>query len=247
MVHSSPNPLPPESDSLAPLPQSLRTGLGVVSVFASLSLVSSTVLFLHLSFKLARWHLRHQKSNATDGWTHQPFDGTQLTEVRPGAPFAIPHADLSHHDDFNSVQKIKTGKATPGPNQFIVLLHNLLLADMHQSIAFFLNIVWVGADGILVRTGTCWVQGWFVSTGDLSASLFIVAIATHTYGSIVHGYKPPRWILFSVCIGIWVFTYVMAVIGLLATENGRTEGGFYVRAAAWVRSNLRSLLHQALL
>ncbi|OAA65562.1 Glucose receptor Git3 [Niveomyces insectorum RCEF 264] len=124
-------------------------------------------------------------------------------------------------------------KRKPELNQFLVLLYNLLLADMHQAMAFILNAVWVSSDSILVNTGTCYAQGVFVSNGDLSASLFIGAIAIHTYSVTSRNYKPPQWVVTATCIGIWAFTYGMFFIGIAATKNGRDGGGFYVRAAAW--------------
>ncbi|CAK7228908.1 hypothetical protein SCUCBS95973_007040 [Sporothrix curviconia] len=127
----------------------------------------------------------------------------------------------------------------PELNQFLLLLYNLLLADMHQSMAFMLNAVWVKIDALQVGSSTCWAQGFFVSNGDLSASLFIAAIAIHTYSVISRNYKPPQWVVNATCIGIWMFTYGLAFIGIAATRNGATSGGFYVRASAWCWINQR--------
>jgi hypothetical protein len=44
-------------------------------------------------------------------------------------------------------------------NQFIVLIYNLLLADIQQSVAFMLNAQWLVGNGIEVGTSTCWAQG----------------------------------------------------------------------------------------
>jgi hypothetical protein len=44
-------------------------------------------------------------------------------------------------------------------NQFIILIYNLLLADLQQSLAFLLNAQWLVQDGIQVGTSTCWAQG----------------------------------------------------------------------------------------
>ncbi|KAL7628490.1 hypothetical protein AAE478_000005 [Parahypoxylon ruwenzoriense] len=118
-------------------------------------------------------------------------------------------------------------------NQFLILVYNLFFADMHQSTAFMLNIPWIQNNEITVGIPTCWAQGWFVSTGDLSASCFICAIAIHTYLTVVNGYKPPQWALYVAIISLWVFIYVMAIVGVTATNNGKGAGGFYVRAAAW--------------
>lgn len=50
-------------------------------------------------------------------------------------------------------------------NQFLVLIYNLLLADIQQSLAFLLNISAVVHNAINIDMPTCWAQGWFVSTG----------------------------------------------------------------------------------
>lgn len=50
-------------------------------------------------------------------------------------------------------------------NQFVILIMNLLLADIQQSLAFLLNVQWVANNRIDVKSPTCMAQGWFVSTG----------------------------------------------------------------------------------
>jgi hypothetical protein len=120
------------------------------------------------------------------------------------------------------------------PNQFLILIYNLLLADMHQAAAFLLNGVWLNNDAILVGTPTCFVQGWLVSTGDLSSSLFISAIAIHTYMSIVLRRQPSQKVLYGGIIGIWLFVYIISIAPIAATSNGENAGGYYVRAVAWV-------------
>lgn len=64
-------------------------------------------------------------------------------------------------------------RSTHQTNQFLVLIYNLLLADIQQSLAFLLNISAVVQNAINVDMPTCWAQGWFVSTGmlDIISSL----------------------------------------------------------------------------
>ncbi|CAN8103264.1 unnamed protein product [Discula destructiva] len=136
----------------------------------------------------------------------------------------------------------------PPPNQFVILLYNLLLADMHQALAFFVNVVWVARDGVFVRTSACWIQGWFVSNGDLASSCFIATIALHTYLTLVREYKPPEWALNAWIVIMWVFVYGVTIAGITSTSNGKNHGGYYVRAAAWCwinaeYDNLRLVTH----
>lgn len=122
----------------------------------------------------------------------------------------------------------KSGSQAP-INQFLFLLYNLLLADIQQSIAFLLNIVTLRRNAIEVGTSQCWAQGWFISTGDLASSVFICAIAIHTYLGVVQKYRLPSIPFYSCIAGCWSFVYMLAIIG--PAIRGRE---FYVRASAWV-------------
>jgi hypothetical protein len=82
---------------------------------------------------------------------------------------------------------------------------------------------------IKVGTATCFAQGWFVSTGDLASSVFICAIAVHTFFGVVKNYRLPTTIFYLSILGLWVFVYLMALIGPVIHRED-----FYVRAAAWV-------------
>lgn len=251
--------LPPEVEDLRPLPPVLQQGLTAVAIVGCISLFSSTALFCHLTVKIVRWKrkiaARSKSTVATtaDRIYHEP--------PSPGVDLALGLAERHFHTDFDTncgspPQQTRGGskkwpwtgrgsgkaevatspvKKRPELNQFLLLLYNLLLADMHQAMAFMLNAVWVKNDAFIINSSTCWSQGFFVSNGDLSASLFIAAIAIHTYSVISRGYKPPQWVVNATCISIWVFTYGLAFIGIAATRNGATSGGFYVRASAWVR------------
>lgn len=113
-------------------------------------------------------------------------------------------------------------------NQFIILITSLIFADIQQSIAFLLNIEWLSKDAIEVGTTTCWAQGWFVSTGDLSSGLFTLAIAVHSFCDIVMDYRlGHRAFLLSIGF-LWTLNYLLAILGPVV--NG---SDFYVRAGAW--------------
>ena len=213
-----------ESDSLSPLPTFLYRGLTGVTVIASISLFSTATLFLHLTYKLIRLEIKERR------------------KVRRAA--AVPPVDLSlglSERHFAAMGHRPTREPTPTrqpikakPNQFVILIYNLLLADMHQAMAFFLNAAWISKNEISVGTGPCWVQGWYVSTGDLASSCFIMAIAIHTYLTVIRQYKPPQWAINTAVVGIWIFVYVMSMLGIALTRNGKAAGGWFVRAAAWV-------------
>lgn len=214
-------PLTIESDDLSPLPYAHRQGLVAVAVLASISFGLSAVVLLYLTYKLIRWHI-------TTRWRRSPV--TELVDLSLGL------AERHFTGEGGGAHGGGGGgpRKKPYPNQFLVLIYNLLLADLHQAAAFLLNVVWVRQNGIEVRTQACFLQGWLVSTGDLSSSCFITAIAVHTYLAIVWNYKPPQRLLYLTIVSLWVFDYMMAILGPVTTHNGKENGGFYVRAAAWV-------------
>ncbi|KAK4159191.1 hypothetical protein QBC43DRAFT_132027 [Cladorrhinum sp. PSN259] len=232
MADNNDNPsLRKESDNLIPLPAAHRQGLTGVAVLASLSFASSTVVLLYLTVKLIRWHAKTWKENR------------RIAREQAGGPVVDLSLGLEErHIMGPQHDATKPSPAAPArkryPNQFLVLIYNLLLADIHQAGAFLLNAVWVARDGIRVRTPTCWIQGWLVSTGDLSSSCFITAIAVHTYLAVVRNYTPPQRAVYGAVVGLWFFNYFMALLGIGISQNGKEGGGFYVRAAAWCWINI---------
>lgn len=121
------------------------------------------------------------------------------------------------------------GHSGKGYNQFLLLIYNLVIADIQQSLAFLLTVRWLAEDKIDVQTSTCWAEGWFVSTGDLASGTWIFAIAVHTFFAVVKGKKLPYSTFLAVIAGLWLFIYTLAIVGV--ASHGKD---FYVRAGAWV-------------
>ncbi|EAQ87865.1 hypothetical protein CHGG_04484 [Chaetomium globosum CBS 148.51] len=231
------SPLAEASDDLSPLPLVLRQGLTAIAVLSCLSFVSSTVVLVYLTVKLARWYLRNrrQNRNAAAGPATPPVD------LALGLAEGLYMGDVGKRGRPPAPKKARL-------NQFLILLYHLLLADIHQAASFILNAVWVGRDGIQVRTATCWAQAWLIQTGDLASSFFITAIAVHTYLAVVWNYTPPQSAIYIVVVFLWAFNYLLIIIGIAVTDNGREVGGFFVRATAWCWINvhyegLRLYLH----
>ncbi|KIH92481.1 hypothetical protein SPBR_02494 [Sporothrix brasiliensis 5110] len=185
---------------------------------------------MDLALGLAERHFHVDFDTTSQNQIPQPLRKTTGIKLFKKWPLWAGRKQMPPSDDATAAQVVREKAEL---NQFLLLLYNLLLADMHQSLAFMLNAVWVKNDAFIIKSSTCWSQGFFVSNGDLSASLFIAAIAIHTYSVISRGYKPPQWVVNAACISIWVFTYGLALIGIAATRNGATSDGFYVRASAW--------------
>ncbi|KAF9876562.1 integral membrane protein [Colletotrichum karsti] len=218
----------PQSRTLRPLPSVLRGGLTAVSFFGFLSFVTTTTLFFVLTYRLVRWYMSPAPAMPQHMANERDPDAALAEEM--GLPETVYEA---------GGRKMKNKTKRDAPNQFLVLIYNLLLADIQQSLAFLLNAAWLRRDGIVVETSTCWAQGWFISTGDLASSAFITTIAVHTYLSVVRQYKLPTWAFYCMIFCVWFFIYALAVAGIIITNNGADDGGLYVRAAAWCWVNVR--------
>ncbi|EHA51016.1 hypothetical protein MCOR02_008038 [Pyricularia oryzae] len=232
-----------DTGTLVGLERGHRDGLIAVCVFAGVSLVTSTALFLHLTRKLVLWHLADRRRRRSEKQRIKRLNaqspGVDLSLGLPPQHFQRRTRPMTVEDteDMRDGTGTRSGDAKSmepvhrEPNQFVVLLYNLLLADIKQSVAFFLNAVWVARDSIVVGSGTCWTQAFFLSTGDLAGSLFIAAIAVHTYLVAIRGWKPSQRALILTCSSIWIFNYLLVFIGFAATN--KVNVGFFGRATTW--------------
>jgi hypothetical protein len=115
-----------------------------------------------------------------------------------------------------------------GYNQYVILIYNLLLADLQQSIAFAISFHWLRVDAILAPTAPCFIQGWFLNIGDVASGLFVLAIAIHTWLGVVKGYKMPyMWFVTSI-LGVWFASLFLTALGPLIYRDR-----FFSRAGGW--------------
>jgi len=219
------------TNTLSPLPPVLRSGLAAVATFGFISFFSSLWLFCYLTYKFVIWQvLPTPEKRPTSPDPSSPTTSDISGFLVPASHLCPPKVEKWSAPKETFFQKLKRDP----PNQFLMLIYNLLLADIQQSMAFMLNIAWLAKDSLDVDDPTCWAQGWFISTGDLASSVFISAIAVHTYLGVVKGYRVPTWIFYTVIASLWAFTYGTGVLGVIITRNGQGVGGLYVRAGAWV-------------
>lgn len=226
--------LAPESDALSPLPPVLRKGLTAVAVLGAVSFTFSALVLFYLTCKLARWHVRSRRPSHGEPPAVDLALGLAERHFVRGGDDGDDGGDAG--DVPRSAERRKRGSS---PNQFLILIYNLLLADMEQASAFLLNASWLAGDSIRVGSRTCFAQGWLVSVGDLASSLFIGAIAVHTYLTVVWEYKPRQRVFYAIVVAIWLFAHLISALGIIITHNGRSGGGFYVRAAAWCWINVK--------
>ncbi|KAK5656886.1 hypothetical protein OQA88_4437 [Cercophora sp. LCS_1] len=235
------------TNTLSPLPPVLRNGLAAVATFGFLSFFSSLWLFCYLSYKFVVWNINTPPAKRpTSPEPSSPTTSDINGFLVPANHFCPPKGDEKWTTTPRETfwQRIKREP----PNQFLMLIYNLLLADIQQAMAFLLNIAWLSKDSLDVEDPTCWAQGWFISTGDLASSVFISFIAVHTYLGVVKGYRLPTWIFYTTIALCWAFTYATGILGVIITNNGAGVGGLYVRAGAWCWINsafqdLRLTLH----
>lgn len=115
-----------------------------------------------------------------------------------------------------------------GYNQYVILIYNLLLADLQQSIAFSISFHWLRIGSIEAPTAACFIQAWFLHIGDVASGFFVLAIAIHTWMGVVKGYKIPyMWFVVSV-LGIWFVALFLTVLG-----PALYQGRFFGRAGGW--------------
>lgn len=116
-------------------------------------------------------------------------------------------------------------------NQLIVLIYNLLWADLWQAFSFLFSFHWQSLDMILAPTNPCWTQAWFLHLGDIASGLFVLAIALHTYWRVFLGIgRNLSHKTFVMCIlGIWGFSVLMASLSPIMRGSDA-----FVRAGSWV-------------
>ncbi len=120
-----------------------------------------------------------------------------------------------------------------GYNQYVILIYNLLLADLQQAIAFVMSFHWLRINKILAPTAPCFIQAWFLQIGDVSSGFFVLAIAVHTWLGVVKGYKMPyKWFIVSI-LGLWAFALLLTILGPAMYQDR-----YFGRAGGWVSYNL---------
>ncbi|RYC61256.1 hypothetical protein CHU98_g4950 [Xylaria longipes] len=222
-----------ESSTLSPLPPVVHSGSIVITIFGLTSFFSALALLIYLTYQLVKWYLGGES-------------GKRQSKRAPGYMFASGSVKFGPaHDaaklagadptvDVISLAPSERVQRSRYPNQFIVLIINLLIADLHQATAFALSLNWLVGDSITIGTGACFAQGLFVSVGDLSSSCFMSAIAIHTFYSIVYKYRPPHKTLYLLIILLWAFVWLISLIPVAATGNGASAGVFCARRVGYV-------------
>ncbi|CAK1360820.1 unnamed protein product [Cercospora beticola] len=128
----------------------------------------------------------------------------------------------------------------PRFHQYLILLINLLFADLQQALGFVLSLQWLADNGIFALTPSCWTQAWFLNTGDVSSCVSTLAMACHLFGDIIFDYRLSRIPFLISIAGIWTFSLFLATIGIIMHPHD-----FYMRAGMWCWIN-EEYMHERL-
>jgi hypothetical protein len=123
---------------------------------------------------------------------------------------------------------ISWGIKSKRSNQFVTLIFNLLWADIHQALAFLLNVEWLRLGSLQVQNPVCFAQGWLVSTGDLGSGVWCFAIGLHTFASVILDYRLKPKYFYATIIGLWIF-----IVGVSSIGIGMYKDNLYVRSGVW--------------
>ncbi|KAK0661366.1 hypothetical protein DIS24_g2583 [Lasiodiplodia hormozganensis] len=115
-----------------------------------------------------------------------------------------------------------------GYNQYVLLIYNLLLADLQQSLSFLISFHWIHTDSMLAPSPACFGQAWLVQIGDISSGMFVLAIALHTFFSVVKGRQLPFRVFLTGTIIIWAIALLLTVLGPALHGNK-----YFTAAGAW--------------
>lgn len=247
-------------ENISPLPAEIRHGLIAMACIGITSFVTSTLLFTHITYKLVLWkirNIRHSRrqlelvvapvpaprrnapldlnmglpedhyyrakgkfNQIDDPELSYPHQGTRATETprpheEPQPPTASPASST---------------RGERPPNPLLLLIYNLLLADITMSVTYVANVSWLRMDMIYSPSPQCTLQGFMVSFGCLTTSGFLFAISIFSYLGIIRGYKATTRDVIIACCVVWVSSIVLGCLGPIYYH----DQSLYGRETMWV-------------
>ncbi|KAL2822692.1 G protein-coupled glucose receptor regulating Gpa2-domain-containing protein [Aspergillus cavernicola] len=115
-----------------------------------------------------------------------------------------------------------------GYNQYIILIYNLVIADIQQSVAFLICAKWYAENKVQASTAACFLQGFWLQIGDPASGIFVLAIACHTFYLVALGRKLSYRVFVTIVIGLWVFIAILVIIPLASHGSD-----VFVPSGAW--------------
>lgn len=225
----------PDTGTLTPLPRRHRQGITAVGCAAAASLLATAALFLFLTYVYASWQLERWRARRRARKRRRR--SLDLSLGLPGCRASeIDSSSDGRRDEPAGAPSSSSIRSRRPRNPFPHLIYHILLAEIHTSVGYSVNLIWVAHDGVFEGSSACWVQGWFNSLGILAASLFFILMSVTTYLAVVWGWRPPQRVTQTAVLLVWLVVYLMCSLPIAATDDGRARGGWYVRAGAWVRN-----------
>ncbi|KAL2829511.1 G protein-coupled glucose receptor regulating Gpa2-domain-containing protein [Aspergillus cavernicola] len=114
-------------------------------------------------------------------------------------------------------------------NQYVVLIYNLLLADIQQAAGFLICLHWASKGSVYYPSAACVLQGWWIQTADPGSGLFVGAIAMHTGAIVLRGRQLPYSAFVACVVGLWAFIIALGVIPVILYQSDT----FVISEAAW--------------
>ncbi|KAL2861042.1 protein gprC [Aspergillus lucknowensis] len=99
-----------------------------------------------------------------------------------------------------------------GYNQYVILIYNLVIADLIQSLGFLICTKWFAENSVQTSTAACFLQGLGLQVGDPASGIFVLAIAFHTFYLVALGRKLTYPVFVSIVVGLWAFVLVLVII-----------------------------------
>ena len=116
-----------------------------------------------------------------------------------------------------------------GCNQCVVLIYNLVLADLLQSVAFLLSAKSVAYDSVSSSSPSCFAQGLLLQIGDPGSGLFVFVISLHTFFLVSLWRRIGHRTFVCFVLGAWCFITLLVILPPILYERGA-----FVPSGAWV-------------
>jgi hypothetical protein len=123
-----------------------------------------------------------------------------------------------------------------GYNQYIILIYQLILADLQHALGYLISVKWLMEDRMTADSWTCFGQGMWLQLANPGSGLFVLAIAVHTYLAVMLNRKLSHRAFVACIISIWAFMVAMVIIPIAI--HGREA---MVPSGAWVISFIGKL------
>lgn len=117
-----------------------------------------------------------------------------------------------------------------GYNQYIILIYNLLIADFQEAVGFLLSFHWVVRNDLTFESPVCFAQGWLLQIGDPASGLWVLAIAVHTFATVLLGRKLSHRVFVWSVVGLWTFCLLLVLVPV-----GMSGSRAFGPTGAWVR------------